>query len=59
MYIPYFHKTREEFIKRQEIDRFKKDFALSKGYKYIEINAEIFDKQDYKTKIDKKIEEIL
>ena len=59
VYIPYFHKTREEFIKRQEIDRFKKDFALSKGYKYIEINAEIFDKQDYKTKIDKKIEEIL
>lgn len=37
-FIPHFHKTIEGFYEQQRVDRMKKDFAIEKGFDYIEID---------------------
>lgn len=57
-YIPYFHKSYENFQERKELDKYKKEFALNKGYRYVEISSGIFDKSDYMKKVEKLLEDI-
>lgn len=58
---PWLHgKSEEEFLYDRRLkDRYKKIYALSKGYEYIEIPYSCFDKKDsWKEIIDKNICEI-
>lgn len=47
-YIEYFHGTEDGFIYQQNKDKHKKDFAVDKGYTYIEIWYDQFTDGEYK-----------
>lgn len=49
----------EYLAKRQKYDKFKKDFALSNGYYYLEIPYWTEKNDEYKKVIDEKIKEVI
>ncbi|WEV57870.1 hypothetical protein [Ligilactobacillus acidipiscis] len=51
-WVKYFFKTEEEFEKRLKDDKYKKDFAISQGYQYLEIPYEDFKGTQYQYKIN-------
>lgn len=52
-YVSIFHSSEEVFKYQQYKDRIKREFAVSKGYKYLEIFYKDINNMNYKSLIDK------
>ncbi len=54
-FISFFHSSKEAFEYQQFKDNIKKEFAIKKGYKYLEIFYDDFKTEDFKNKIIEKL----